>query len=108
MAKINWSKHNYHNDVASSKQADYQELAYQRDIERSRLKFGKHRGKLIQEVPTAYLKWVLSTWQPESQFKKAMIDNARHELSQRQNIASSEKRKQVENPKRSFQDANKH
>lgn len=108
MAKIDWSKHNYHNDVTASTQAEYQELAYQRDIDRSRFKFGKHKGKLIQEIPSDYLKWMIQTWEPTRPYMKAMIDNARHELSQRQNIASSEKRKKVESPKRSFQDAKKH
>lgn len=108
MAKIDWSKHNYHNDVTSSTQAEYQEQAYQRDIERSRLKFGKHKGKLLQEIPSDYLKWIVQTWEPKRPYFKTLIDNARYELTQRQNIASSQKRTKVENPKISVLDANKH
>lgn len=105
MAKIDWSKHNYHREVGFT---DNSHEAYKRDIERSRLKFGKHKGKLIQEIPSDYLKWIVQTWEPKRPYFKTLINNARYELAQRQNIASSQTRTKVENPKRSVPDANKH
>jgi len=81
--KIDWSKHNYHNDTQIQKQLDRDSEAYLRDIERGRLKFGKHKGKTLQEVPMLYLRWITNTWLPNSKFAKATINNAKYEISKR-------------------------
>ena len=97
MAKIDWSKHNYHNDTTIQTQLDRDSEAHLRDVERSRLRFGKHKGKTLKQVPINYLKWIVSTWQPNSKFAKATINNAKHEITQRQHSTQVQRTK-VENP----------
>jgi len=106
MAKIDWSKHNYHRDRGFTEPNP--DEAYKREVEWSKLKFGKHKGKTLKQVPINYLKWIVSTWLPNSKFAKATINNAKYEISQRQNIASTTTRTEVANPKISVQDANQH
>ena len=108
MAKIDWSKHNYHNDVHSAMGTGRRKIAYEREVEWGKIRFGKHKGKTLQQVPINYLKWIVNTWLPNSKFTKAQIQNAQHEISQRQSIASTTARTKVENPKISVQDANQH
>lgn len=84
MAKIDWSKHNYHNDISTQTEQDRDAEAYARDVERSRLRFGKHKGKTLQQVPMLYLRWIQNTWQPNSKFARATIENVRHEIQRRQ------------------------
>ena len=84
MAKIDWSKHNYHNDVHSAVGTGRRKIAYEREVEWGKLKFGKHKGKTLQQVPMLYLRWIQNTWQPNSKFARATIENARHEIQRRQ------------------------
>ena len=93
MNKIDWSKHNYHNDIKIQTQKDRENEAYLRDVERSKLKFGKHKGKTLQEVPMLYLRWIKNTWLPNSKFAKATIDNATHEISRRLHSTQENKNK---------------
>ncbi len=106
MAKIDWSKHNYHNDVHSAVGTGRRRIAYEREVEWSKLKFGKHKGKTLKQVPINYLRWIVSTWLPNSKMAKATINNAQHEITQRQSIASTTTGTKVANPKISVQDAN--
>ena len=93
MSRIDWSKHNYHNDTKVQTQKDRENEAYLRDVERSKLRFGKHKGKTLQEVPMLYLRWIKNTWLPNSKFAKATIDNATHEISRRLHSTQENKNK---------------
>tara|TARA_R100000995_G_scaffold5401_1_gene2546 strand:+ start:1417 stop:1746 length:330 start_codon:yes stop_codon:yes gene_type:complete len=106
--KIDWSKHNYHRDTQTQTQLDRDSEAYLRDVERGKLKFGKHKGKTLQEVPMMYLRWIKNTWQPTSKMARATIENARHEISRRQSIATPQTGTKVANPQTSVPVANKH
>ena len=106
--KIDWSKHNYHNNMYGVRREEYAEQAYQRDVERGKLKFGKHKGKTLQQVPMMYLRWIQNTWQSNSKFAKATIQNATHEIRRRQSIATPHKGTKVANPETSVPVANKH
>ena len=108
MAKIDWSKHNYHNDISTQTEQDRDAEAYARDVERGRLRFGKHKGKTLQQVPMLYLRWIQNTWQPNSKFARATIENATHEIRRRQSIATPHKGTKVANPETSVPVANKH
>tara|TARA_R110000796_G_scaffold248308_1_gene374983 strand:- start:526 stop:855 length:330 start_codon:yes stop_codon:yes gene_type:complete len=106
--KLDWSKHNARTDAQLSTESVRSDEAYQREMEWGKIRFGKHKGKTLQQVPINYLKWIVNTWLPNSKFTKAQIQNAQHEITQRQNIASTTARTKVENPKISVLDANKH
>ena len=82
--KIDWSKHNQRRDVEDARRSQWEDEAYQRETKIGKIRFGKHKGKTLKEVPMLYLRWIKNTWLPNSKFAKAMIDNATHEISRRQ------------------------
>jgi uncharacterized protein (DUF3820 family) len=100
MAKIDWTKHRYQQDVKTQSQLDWNSHQYEREVRLATLNFGKHKGKKINQVPVDYLRWVIKT------FKANQYNHQQLKLI-RQHIASSEKRTKVENPETSVQDAQK-
>jgi hypothetical protein len=85
MAKINWSKHKYHN-----KQYDYdhqRELdAYDREKrwaqQSGKITFGKYKGKKIKSLNTGYLIWLTKNV-TENNWNKSILTQAKQELMKR-------------------------
>ena len=52
-----------------------------------RLTFGKHKGKLLSEVPYAYLTWILREFDPKKSFDLRLLISRELDTPVRQNYA---------------------
>lgn len=88
MAKIDWSKHKYHNKKAYQYDYDHQrELdAYNREKrwaqQSGTITFGKHKGKKIKSLNTGYLKWLTENVD-QNHWNKSILTQAKQELMKR-------------------------